>query len=284
MKNLSHRATLLVSFGYDGEPFFGLQPQPGHPTAGGALKARLADAAGQPPRGLAFAARTDRGVHALTTAATCWFPADAIDVDVVAARVAAHRDDHLTVHAVHRVDAGVHARTVSVAKHYRYRIVDGADPAAADGGHERAWHVVPRLDQTAMQAAAEHLIGTFDFTSLRGGGCSAATPVKTITRLDIHRGDDDVIVIDIEGNAFLRHMVRNLAGLLVEVGSRWRDAATVPAVIAARHRQAAGLQAPAGGLTLVALRLRDPSGWQRLAGHEGAVGTCVPHDERPEQT
>jgi tRNA pseudouridine38-40 synthase len=276
VKNLSHRATLLVTFGYDGEPFFGLQPQPGHPTAGGALKARLTEAAGQPPRGLAFAARTDRGVHALATAATCWFPADAIDVGAVAARVADHRDDHLTVHAVHRVDAAVHARTVSVAKHYRYRIVDGADPAAADAGHERAWHVVPRLDEKAMQAGAEHLVGTFDFTSLRGGGCSAATPVKTITRLAVHRGHDDVIEIDVEGNAFLRHMVRNLAGLLVEVGSGWRDAATVPAVIAARHRQAAGLQAPAGGLTLVELRLRDASGWHRLAGDGGGRAPLVP--------
>jgi len=269
VKDLSHRATLLVSFGYEGEPFFGLQPQPGHPTAGGALKARLEEASGQHPRGLAFAARTDRGVHALATAATCWFPADAIDVDAVAARLAAPRDDHLTVHAVFRVDGSVHARNVAGAKHYRYRVVDGADVDDAAGGHERAWHVVPRLDVAAMQMAADHLVGTFDFTSLRGGGCSAATPVKTITRLDVRRvGDDDgrgVIEIDVEGDAFLRHMVRNLAGLLVEVGSGWRDAATMPAVIAARHRQAAGLQAPAGGLTLVELRLRDPSGWQRLA-------------------
>jgi tRNA U38,U39,U40 pseudouridine synthase TruA len=100
--------------------------------------------------------------------------------------------------------------------------------------------------------------------------------VKTITRLEIHRGHDDVIAIDVEGNAFLRHMMRNLAGLLVEVGSGWRDAATVPAVLEARHRQAAGLQAPAGGLTLVELRLRDASGWQRLAGEGAGRGPVFP--------
>lgn len=267
MKDLSRRVTLLVSFGYDGAPFHGLQPQPGLPTAGGALKTRLLDAADQAPRGLAFAARTDRGVHARQTVATCWFPAAEVDPSRVAAALKVPRNDHLFVHGVFLVDGSVHARNVAVAKHYRYVVVDEADPDEAAAYHPRAWLVVPRLDVEAMQAAADHLVGTFDFTSLRGGGCSAATPVKTITRLDVRRvGDDDgPIEIDVEGDAFLRHMVRNLAGLLVEVGSGWRDAATMPAVIAARHRQAAGLQAPAGGLTLVELRLRDPSGWQRLA-------------------
>lgn len=269
MKDLSHRATLLVDFGYDGAPFFGLQPQPGHPTAGGALKERLSAAASQPPRGLAFAARTDRGVHAVSTAATCWFPADAIDVAAVAAAIAAPRADHLVVHGVYRVDGSVHARNVALGKHYRYVVVDDADASDADGDHERAWFVVPHLDVEAMQVAAAALVGTHDFSSLRGGGCSAATPVKTITRLDVARVVDANgslrVVIDVEGDAFLRHMVRNLAGLLVEVGSGWRDASTMSAVIAARHRQAAGLQAPAGGLSLVELQLRDPSAWQRLA-------------------
>lgn len=269
MKDLSHRATLLVTFGYDGAPFFGLQPQPGHPTAGGALKDRLAAAAGQPPKGLAFAARTDRGVHALSTVATCWFPAEGIDVAAVATRIAAPRDDHLVVHGVFRVDGSVHARNVAVAKHYRYVIVDDGSPDEAATDHPRAWFVAPRLDVEVMRTAAAALVGTFDFTSLRGGGCSAATPVKTITRLDVARGVDDggrnAVVIDVEGDAFLRHMVRNLAGLLVEVGSGWRAASTMADVIAARHRQAAGLQAPAGGLSLVELRLRDPSAWQRLA-------------------
>lgn len=269
MKDLSHRATLLVTFGYDGAPFFGLQPQPGHPTAGGALKDRLAEAAGQPPRGLAFAARTDRGVHAASTVATCWFPAGAIDVAGVAARIAAPRADHLVVHGVFRVDGSVHARNVAIAKHYRYVIVDGASAEEAAIDHPRAWFVVPPLDVEAMRKAAVALVGTFDFTSLRGGGCSAATPVKTITRLDVARVVDDggrpTVVIDVEGDAFLRHMVRNLAGLLVEAGSGWRAAWTMADIIAARHRQAAGLQAPAGGLSLVELRLRDPSTWQRLA-------------------
>ncbi len=266
----------MVSFGYDGEPFFGLQPQPDRPTAGGALQARLAAAAGQGPRGLAFAARTDRGVHALHNIATCWFPVSEVDPALLAASLTASNDEALWVRGVWRVDASVHARNVALAKQYRYVVDDQAHPSEAQGSHRRAWSVVPHLDVDAMQRAATQLVGTFDFTSLRGGGCSAGSPIKTIARLDVSRAPRgpagrSQVVIDVEGDAFLRHMVRNLAGLLVEVGGGCRDPASMTEVIAARERQAAGLQAPAGGLTLMALRLRDSSTWRPLTG-DGVVG------------
>jgi tRNA pseudouridine38-40 synthase len=269
VKDLSRRATLLVSFGYDGGPFFGLQPQPDRPTAGGALQARLTAAAGQGPRGLAFAARTDRGVHALHNIATCWFPVGAIDPALLATSLMASNDEALWVRGVWRVDASVHARNVALAKHYRYVVDDQADVSEAQGSHRRAWSVVPYLDVDAMQRAATQLVGTFDFTSLRGGGCSAGSPIKTVARLDVSRAPRgpaarSQVVIDVEGDAFLRHMVRNLAGLLVEVGGGCRHPASITEVIAARERQAAGLQAPAGGLTLMALRLRDMSTWRPL--------------------
>jgi len=253
MKDLSHRAALLVRFGYDGGRFYGLQPQPGLPSAGGALIDRLTAAAGRPPRGMAFAARTDRGVHATRNIATCWFPVAEVDVDAVSQALLLERDDGLIVHDVWRVTPTTHARNVSSGKHYRYVVVDGADAAAADvatGDHSQAWAVVPTLDVDAMARAAADLLGTHDFSAVRGGGCSAGTPVKTITRLDVSRVGARV-TIDVEGDAFLRHMVRNLVGLLVEVGSGWRDPTTMPAVLAAAHRQAAGLMAPAGGLSLV---------------------------------
>lgn len=265
MKDLAHRAAFLVAFGYDGAPFFGLQPQPGLPTAGGALQHRLAEAAGHPPRALAFAARTDRGVHARLNLATCWFPVAEIDAALVAKGLAAPHDDGLFVVGVWRVAPTVHARNVSAGKHYRYVVVDGADEQAVTGAHGHAWAVAPALDVAMMAEAGSLLCGTWDFTSLRGGGCSAATPVKTISRLDVVRDADGRIVIDIEGDAFLRHMVRNLAGLLVEVGSGLRSPAEVPAVVAARHRQAAGLMAPPGGLTLVEVKLRDGEPGTRLA-------------------
>jgi tRNA pseudouridine38-40 synthase len=263
VKDLSKRAAVLVRFGYDGSRFWGLQPQPGLPTAGGALEARLHDAAGLRPRGLAFAARTDRGVHADANLATCFFVDDAgaaVDVAAVARAAAADRDDGLRDVAVFAVDPRVHARGVSRGKRYRYRLRGGVDVVDVDDDDAlvdpRRWRVAPRLDVARMQAAADRLKGSHDFSSFRAGGCSAATPRKTLYRFDVAPDGDDVVV-DLVGDAFVRKMVRNLIGLLAEIGAGWRDGddveAGVDAVLAARHRQAAGLCAPPQGLTLVAV-------------------------------
>jgi tRNA pseudouridine38-40 synthase len=285
VKDLSRRATLLVSFGYDGEPFFGLQPQPDRPTAGGVLQARLWAAANQGPRGLAFAARTDRGVHALHNIATCWFPASDIVPERVAEALTMSNDERLWVRQVWRIDASVHARRVAVGKHYRYLIEHEASAERAQGDHRRAWSIVPHLDVEAMNTAARQMVGTFDFSSLRGGGCSAGTPIKTITRLDVTSAPsgangNGLITIDVEGDAFLRHMVRNLAGLLVEVGAGCRDPGSIPGVIAARERYAAGLQAPAGALTLMALRVPDTSTWRPLLSESAPAMIPACYGER----
>lgn len=277
MKDLSHRAAFMVVFGYDGAPFFGLQPQPNHPTAGGALIARITEALGEGPRGMAFAARTDRGVHAIRNVATFWTPrrpggVEISDADVgrIADAIRAMRADHLVVHEVRRVPPHTHARALSHGKHYRYLVVDSQDLVDDDNnGDALAWRVAPTLDLEAMNAAAAALVGTHDFSSLRGAGCSAGTVEKTLTRLEVARGDDGVIAIDVEGDAFLRHMVRNLAGLLAEVGAGWRAPDTMQGVLEARSRQAAGLMAPAMGLTLVEVQLKDDLGLTRSVSPRG---------------
>lgn len=256
MKDLSKRTAVLVRFGYDGAGFYGLQPQPGVPTAGGALEARLRAAAGARPKGLAFAARTDRGVHAEKNLATCYFLADKgdapldLDVDALAAAAAADRDDGLRDVVVCAVDPRVHARGISRGKHYRYVFRGGCAPDDLDDA--RRWRVAPALDVGAMAAAAAQLEGTHDFSSFRAGGCSAASPTKTLYRFDVAKDGADVVV-DLVGDAFVRKMVRNLMGLLAEVGSGWRAVADVDRVVAARDRQAAGITAPPQGLTLVAV-------------------------------
>lgn len=250
MKDLSHRVALLLRFGYDGARFYGLQPQRDLPTAGGALAQRLLTAAKTRARGLAFSARTDRGVHCCINLATCYFHASEVDVDTMRAGVLHDCGDGLVVHSVDVVSPTVHARNISRGKHYRYVVVDGADPDQLDD--DTAWRVVPILDVERMQRAASQWLGTHDFSSLRGSGCSASSVEKSIYRCDVVRDDAGRIVIDVVGDAFLRHMLRNMAGLLVEVGSGWRDVDLAP-VMQARHRQAAGLMAPAPGLTLVAV-------------------------------
>ena len=263
-KDLSRRTAVLVRFGYDGDRFFGLQPQPGFPTAGGALRERLTAAAGTPPSGLAFAARTDRGVHADRNLATCYWRTP-VDVDGIAAAVAVGAEDGLRDVVVVGVPPTVHARGISRGKHYRYRVRDGAAPELLDDAH--AWRIVPVVDVARMAGAAARLRGRHDFSSLRGGGCTAASATKTMFAIDVARADDGAIVVDIVGDAFVRHMVRNLIGLIVEVGTGLRSPDDVDVILAARHRQAAGLMAPGAGLTLVAVGSAWPEdGSGRLPG------------------
>lgn len=254
------RAQLLVRFGYDGSRFHGLQPQgPLIPTAGAALKHRLEEAAGAPPKGLNFAARTDAGVHALANLATCyWRDLDDDAVAHIMARLAVPRDDGLVHVRAWRVPPTVHARGSSRGKRYRYLIEDGAEDAHdLEQRRPHAWVVAPRLDVDRMRLGAAHLVGTHDFSSLRAHDCGAASATKTLAMIRVggpflvEGGRRRRIVVEVAGTAFLRKMMRNLVGLLVEVGAGLRAPDDVGEILRARTRHAAGLCAPPGGLTLM---------------------------------
>lgn len=251
------RAQLLIRFGYDGSRFRGLQPQgESIPTAGQALKTRLAEAAGIPPKGLNFAARTDAGVHAISNIATCYFrDLDDGAVEALMSRTCATRNDGLLHVRAVRVPPSVHARGSSRGKRYRYLIEDLADDA--DQPNPWVWAVAPSLDGERVRRAASHLVGTHDFSSLRAHDCGAASPIKTLASIrvggpfPIEGSRRRRFVIEVAGTAFLRKMMRNLVGLLVEIGAGLRSPEDVPAILTARARSAAGLCAPPGGLTLV---------------------------------
>jgi tRNA pseudouridine38-40 synthase len=295
-----NRVQLLIRFGYDGSRFRGLQPQgPGIATAGQALKDRLTEAVGLPPKGLNFAARTDAGVHAIANLATCYYREPPLAAEEIIARLEAPRDDGLIDVRAARVPPNVHARGSSRGKRYRYLIEDGAAEGAAQGEHRRAWAVAPRLDVERMREGAQWLVGTHDYSSLRAGDCGAATATKTLATVRIGgpfplARDDGAerageaprrIVVEVTGDAFLRKMMRNLVGLLVEVGAGLRPPAEVGAVLAARDRRAAGVCAPPGGLTLVEVGCawpEDGSGLIReLQG--GGASAPVAEDARREK-
>lgn len=268
------RVQLIVQFGYDGARFYGLAPQPDLPTAAAALRKRLEDAAGGlRARGLAFSARTDRGVHAELNIATCYFVEEVFQTDTVLQtliqEVALDRDDGLRNVKVRQVPWNVHARAVSVGKHYRYRISGGHPPElierVATAGRRKpgtptdvpedlldVWQVHPPLDAARMEQAALHLVGTHDFSSFRGGPVDNRPPVRTVTDIFVTDFEDE-IVIDVFGQGFLRKMVRIVVGTLAEVGIGMRHPDSLPRVLAHRTRRAAGITAPARGLTLMAV-------------------------------
>ena len=158
----------------------------------------------------------------------------------------------IAVREASEAPADFHARFSARGKHYRYTLLVRRERAPL--WHNRAWHR-PRpahtLDLGAMRTGAAHLLGEHDFAAFRATGCSARTTTREITGIEISHAEADIVYIDVRGNAFLRNMVRIMAGTLVELGEGRLDPQTIPAILSSRDRARAGETAPAHGLTLV---------------------------------
>ena len=141
-----------------------------------------------------------------------------------------------------------HARFSATSRHYQYLIYNHSVQSAIL--HNRALFYPAKLDADLMHAAAECLIGEQDFSSFRGAGCQSKTAMRNVTAITVKR-DGHLIIIDIHANAFLLHMVRNIIGVLLEVGTEKRAPTWVKEVLFGRDRNLAGVTAPACGLYLV---------------------------------
>ena len=245
---------------YDGAGFVGWQRQTNGLSVQEAVEAAIGAFCGE--AATAFAAgRTDAGVHAL---------GQVIHVDVarpaapgvVADAVNAHLRPHrVAVIAAEAVDEGFHARFSARGRAYLYRIVNRRAPLAVDRG--RAWRVGGPLDADAMQAAAQRLVGRHDFTTFRAASCQAASPVKTLDRLQVERAGRE-IRISARARSFLHRQMRNMVGSLKLVGEGKWDADDLARALAARDRARGGPTAPAAGLYLAEIVYdrddgRDPS-------------------------
>lgn len=243
--------TFRFTLEYDGTDFDGWQVQPGgRRTVQGALEAALEGVTGRSLR-VDGSGRTDAGVHARGQVASA-----RIDTRLDAASLQRALNGVLPRDVV-VVDAAVappdfHARRDARSKRYAYRIWNGEAPSPL---RARTGHWVPQsLDVDAMGEAARACLGRHDFASFQTAGSDVVGSVRTLSRFDVSgeaRGDIELIV---EGDGFLRHMVRTLAGTLIEVGLGRRSAASMPALLAARDRRRAGPTAPAAGLTLIGVR------------------------------
>jgi len=169
------------------------------------------------------------------------------------------------------VAADFHARYTALSRRYCYVILNRASrPALAR--HRACW-IHRSLDAAAMHEAAQCLVGEHDFSAFRASECQSRTPVRRLERVAVHRASDRV-VIDVVANAFLHHMVRNIAGTLIAVGQGDRPAAWVAEALASRDRRAAGITAPAAGLYLTAidyppgagLPASPPPAWAMIPG------------------
>jgi tRNA pseudouridine38-40 synthase len=232
---------------YDGTPFVGWQIQANGTTVQGVLTDAVAALTGERVT-VSGAGRTDAGVHALGQVAHVDLSKEWA-TDTVRDALTAHLRPHpVAVVAAERVAADFDARFSAVKRHYRYRIINRRGDLTLDRNH--AWRVPKKLDEIAMQEAAQRLIGKHDFTTFRDTECQAKSPVKTLDQLDVVREGDEVCVVT-SARSFLHSQVRSMVGSLVAVGEgRW-SADDLSAALAARNRTACATVAPPDGLYLM---------------------------------
>jgi tRNA pseudouridine38-40 synthase len=238
--------TLKLTLAYDGTRFVGWQRQAEGESIQGLLEEALARLEGAPVS-VAGAGRTDAGVHAegQVATATVLFPHDPA---VVLRALNAQLPPDVRVVAAEDAPAGFHARFDARSKSYRYQLAN--TPVMSPFLRAYAWHVPEPLDDGAMREAAAALIGTHDFAAFQSAGSDVATTIRTIARSELaSRGH--LLVYEVSGSGFLRHMVRAIAGTLVEVGRGWRAPGDVRALLEGGSRSRAGATAPAHGLVLV---------------------------------
>ncbi len=234
---------------YDGTDFFGWQRQSEGRTVQSCVEGALSEVADHPVS-VVCAGRTDTGVHA--TGQVVHFDTSAVrPMDGWRRGANTHLPADIRVHWVRPVEDGFHARFAATERCYRY-IIHNHRVRSALLRSRVGWEYQP-LEVSRMIAAAGHLQGEHDFTSFRAVACQAHSPVRTVSCVELVR-NGDFIYMDIKANAFLHHMVRCIAGVLMAVGRGERSPEWVAEVLAAKDRSLSGVNAVPAGLYLVAVR------------------------------
>jgi tRNA pseudouridine38-40 synthase len=237
---------LALGISYRGQAYNGWQSQPDGKTVQDRVESALSSFAASPVRTVC-AGRTDTGVHALNQVAHA-------DVSVERESASWLRGTNrflpadIAVQWCRPVSPAFHARYSALGRRYVYLLLESTTRPALEAGAV-GWSFRP-LDGEAMQAAASRLLGEHDFSAFRSAQCQAASPVKTIRHIAISRRGA-YWRFEFDASAFLHHMVRNIMGCLVAVGTGARPAAWLDEVLASRRREFAAPTFSAAGLYFV---------------------------------
>src|SRR5688572_2018936 len=230
-----------ITVAYDGTDYVGWQRQASGVSIQGLLEEALRELDGGAVA-VAGAGRTDAVVHALGQIAG-FALTRTIAADVVVRALNARLPGSVRVVGGEAVAPDFHPRFAARSKTYRYRIWNADVMSPFERRY--AWHVAGALDVDAMDAAARMLVGRHDFAAFQGTGSDVKTTERTIAASRVLRSTDDpAISYEVTGDGFLRHMVRAIAGTLVEIGRGRRPPEWIREVLAARDRGAAGRTAP----------------------------------------
>ena len=235
-----------LTIAYDGTRFFGWEHQPDRDTVQGKLESVLGELCGAPVDVIG-AGRTDAGVHARAMVASVQLDTDLSDTEI---RDYCNRylPDAIAVREVKACSPQFHARYNAAGKTYRYICFDGPVKPVFDRRYVNLLDY--RVDETAMQQAAQYLIGEHDFRAFCGNPKMRKSTVRTVDSITIERRRDRVI-FTFHGNGFLQNMVRIMVGTLLEVGRGFWKPEQVREILDSRDRKQAGPTAPPEGLCLM---------------------------------
>ena len=236
---------IVIGVEYNGTEFHGWQFQDNLVTVQGCLESALTDIAAEPIR-VICAGRTDAGVHAM---------GQVVHFDTLAVRslrawaigVNTRLPSSISVQWAVETDETFHARYSAIARRYRY-IIHNSSIRPAVLASRVTWYHYP-LDVDLMCEAAEHLVGEHDFSSFRSSACQSISPVRNIHFINIIR-DHSRVIIEVQANAFLHHMVRNIVGVLMRIGAGFHKPDWVLDVLHVRDRRQAADTASSAGLYL----------------------------------
>jgi tRNA pseudouridine38-40 synthase len=252
---------LKLTIEYEGARYHGWQIQPNGVSIQEKLEEALARLTGRRPRVIG-SGRTDAGVHA--EAQVAHFKTEsAMECRSLLRGLNALLPDDIVICQVEEAPADFHARHSARGKSYRYVILNRGYPSAFE--RKRCWQVSCPLDLDAMRQAAALMVGRRDFSAFQASDCGARHSMREVRGIDID-DREGWITIRVSGDAFLKHMVRNMVGTLVEVGRGKMVAAAVKGILESRDRTRAGPTAPSRGLFLVSV-----SYGERMNGGDSAA-------------
>lgn len=231
---------------YDGSRFHGWQSQPGLRTIQSELQRVIGQVLGHEISTVVASGRTDAGVHA--KGQVCNFLIDReIDLERLKHSVSSLLKGEVSVLEADFVDENFNSCRDAIAKQYTYTILNRPSPAVLD--HGRVWHVARGLNIELMQVEAASLVGIHDFQSLRASGCGARSSIKEIYTSEISF-EPPYVRYTVIGQGFLKQLVRNIVGTLVNFSDGKISAANMAELLELKNREAAGVTAPAHGLCL----------------------------------
>jgi len=238
---------LKILIEYEGTRYYGWQLQPNQVSIQEVLESKLHKITREKIRVIG-SGRTDSGVHAEGQVAH-FQTRSTMQLQEFLKAMNSLLPPDIVVKKVEEAKPDFHAQISATRKTYRYTILNRDYPSALQG---RMAHYIatPTLDVTAMRKAARCLVGSHDFKSFQGSGCTAKTTMREIYRLSVVK-KDDFIRITVDGSGFLKYMVRNIVGTLIEIGWGNWPPEQMKAILKSKNRRLAGPTAPSRGLCLV---------------------------------